>query len=315
MKTFKEKLGREWLFFDGGTGTILQDNGLAAGELPEKWNIDHKDIIRNLHKAYLEAGADIIKTNTFGANGLKYKGQGEYSLERIIREAVRHAKWARQETGREDAFIALDVGPTGKLLKPMGDLEFEEAYRLFQEVIGIGEQEGVDLILIETMSDTYETKAAVLAARENSQLPVVATVIFGENGKLLTGADPAAVVAMLEGLSVDALGLNCGLGPVQMKSVIQQMVSLASIPIVVNPNAGLPRSQDGRTVFDVGPAEFAKEMEEIGYEEYVFGEGVCLIEWADRILEILPERRVEIRIEKDHGKGFDYRRIDIGQHE
>ena len=264
MKTFKEKLGREWLFFDGGTGTILQEKGLAAGELPEKWNIDHKDIIRNLHKAYLEAGADIIKTNTFGANGLKYKGQGEYSLERIIREAVRHAKWARQESHREDAFIALDVGPTGKLLKPMGDLEFEEAYRLFQEVIGIGEQEGADLILIETMSDTYETKAAVLAARENSQLPVVATVIFGENGKLLTGADPAAVVAMLEGLSVDALGLNCGLGPVQMKSVIRQMVSLASIPIIVNPNAGLPRSQDGRTVFDVGPVEFAKEMEEIG---------------------------------------------------
>ena len=251
MKTWKERLGKEWLFFDGGMGTILQENGLKAGELPETWNISHPDAIQSLHRAYLEAGADIINTNTFGANGLKYKEDGEYSLKHVIESAVALAKRAREETGRTDAYIALDIGPTGKLLKPMGDLAFEDAYELFKEVVLIGTEAGADLILIETMSDTYEAKAAVLAAKENSSLPVIATMIFGENGKLLTGADPAAVVALLEGLSVDALGMNCGLGPAQMKEIVGELVSYASIPVVVNPNAGLPRTENGRTVFDV----------------------------------------------------------------
>ncbi|HIS57559.1 MAG TPA: homocysteine S-methyltransferase family protein [Candidatus Fimimorpha excrementavium] len=275
MKTWKERLGKEWLFFDGGMGTILQENGLKAGELPETWNISHPDAIQSLHRAYLEAGADIINTNTFGANGLKYKEDGEYSLKHVIESAVALAKRAREETGRTDAYIALDIGPTGKLLKPMGDLAFEDAYELFKEVVLIGTEAGADLILIETMSDTYEAKAAVLAAKENSSLPVIATMIFGENGKLLTGADPAAVVALLEGLSVDALGMNCGLGPAQMKEIVGELVSYASIPVVVNPNAGLPRTENGRTVFDVGPEEFAEVMEEIaGMGVQVLG-GCC----------------------------------------
>ncbi len=263
MKTWKERLGKEWLFWDGGMGTILQEKGLKAGELPETWNINHADIIRSLHKRYLEAGADIINTNTFGANRLKYKENGPYSLKSIIESGISLAKQAREETGRSDAFIALDIGPTGKLLKPMGDMEFEDAYEIFKEIIIIGKEAGADLVLIETMSDTYEMKAAVLAAKENSDLPVVATMIFGENKKLLTGADPAAVVALLEGLSVDALGINCGLGPVQMKEIVGELLEYASIPVVVNPNAGLPRREGEKTVFDVAPEEFAQVMGEI----------------------------------------------------
>lgn len=263
MKTWKERLGTERLFFDGGMGTILQEKGLAAGELPETWNISHGDTIRSLHRDYLDAGADIINTNTFGANRLKYKADGEYSLKRVIESAVELAKQAREESGRRDAFIALDIGPTGKLLKPMGDLAFEDAYQIFKEVVQIGTEAGADLILIETMSDTYEAKAAVLAAKENSALPVIVTMIFGENGKLLTGAAPAAVAALLEGLSVDALGINCGLGPVQMKEIVRELISYTSIPVVVNPNAGLPRSENGKTVFDVGPEAFADVMGEI----------------------------------------------------
>lgn len=263
MKTWKERLGKERLFFDGGMGTILQEKGLKAGELPETWNISHAKNILSLHKDYLEAGADIINANTFGANRLKYGQEGEYSLENIIISAISLAKQARSEAGREDAFIALDIGPTGKLLKPMGDLAFEEAYQIFKEIVEIGEKAGADFILIETMSDTYEAKAAVLAAKENSTLPVVVTVIFGENGKLLTGADSAAVVALLEGLSVDALGINCGMGPRQMKEVVREILTYASIPVVVNPNAGLPKRDGEKTVFDVGPEEFAGVMKEI----------------------------------------------------
>lgn len=263
MLTWKERLEQERIFFDGGMGTILQEKGLKAGELPETWNISHAKTILSIHKEYLEAGADIIKANTFGANGLKYGVEGEYSLENIIVSAISLAKQARKETGREDASIALDIGPTGKLLKPMGDLSFEEAYQIYKEVVQIGKKAGADLILIETMSDTYEAKAAILAAKENSDLPVMVTVIFGENGTLLTGADSAAVVALLEGLSVDALGINCGMGPTQMKEVVRELISYASIPVVVNPNAGLPRREGERTVFDVGPEEFAKVMKEI----------------------------------------------------
>lgn len=253
----REELGRRIIFFDGGLGSLLQERGLKPGELPETWNLTRPEVLYDIHRAYLDAGADIILANTFGANGFKYD-----NLEEIVTAAVVNAKKAVADSGRK-AYVALDMGPTGKLLKPMGTLDFEECVSIYADVVRYGAKAGADLILIETMSDTYELKAAVLAAKENSSLPVVATVVFDEHHKMLTGATPEVVVAMLEGLRVDAIGMNCGLGPKQMKPIFETMARYASIPLVITPNAGLPRSENGKTVYDVGPEEFAEDMEEI----------------------------------------------------
>lgn len=268
--TIREEIGKRILFFDGGMGTLLQEQGLQAGELPETWNLKNPEPIIQIHKAYLAAGADIILANTFGANRFKY---GE-DLEKIVTAGVANAKKAVAESGKK-AYVALDIGSTGKLLKPMGTLDFEEAVGVFAEIIRVGEKAGADLILIETMSDTYELKAAVLAAKENSTLPIMATVIFDESKKMLTGASPQVVVSLLEGLGVDALGINCGLGAKQMKEIVKELLKYASIPVIVNPNAGLPRSENGKTVFDVGAEEFAEDMEEIVTMGAWFAGGCC----------------------------------------
>lgn len=262
MKPLLDRLGKEWLFCDGGSGTILQANGLQPGELPETWNLSHKERIVKLHRDYFESGADIVVTNTFGANALKFPDHEE--LRQIVTNAVTLAKQARKEVGREDdAYVALDLGPTGKLLEPLGDLSFDRAVELFSEVVRYGAEAGCDLISIETMNDSYEVKAAVLAAKESCDLPVFATTTYDTDGKLLTGAPVEGVVALLEGLGVNALGVNCSLGPEQMLPIAQRLVNAASIPVIVNPNAGLPRVEDGKTVYDVGPEEFASIMEQI----------------------------------------------------
>lgn len=259
-----DRLGKELLFFDGGMGTLLQAAGLKPGELPESWNISHADTVVDIHKSYIEAGSDIVLTNTFGANALKFH-DGKCSLQEIVASAVGHVKKAvgQAQIGGREIYTALDIGPTGKLLKPMGDLEFEAAYEAFKEVMVSGEREGADLIHIETMSDTYELKAAVLAAKENTRLPVFVTAIFDERAKLLTGAPVEAVVALLEGLRVDALGINCGLGPVQMLPILKSLCEYSSLPVIVKPNAGLPRQVQGETIYDVHPADFAASMKEI----------------------------------------------------
>lgn len=262
MTELMEEIRKRIVFFDGGTGSLLQANGLKPGELPETWNILHPEIVTKLHYDYLEAGADIVKTNTFGANGLKFNDASEYGLDEIVTAAMENAKKAVSKAG-DKGYIALDIGPTGKLLKPLGDLGFEEAYRLFSDVVAVGAREGADLVLIETMSDSYEVKAAVLAAKENCNLPVFATMIFDSKGKLLTGGTVESTVALLEGLGVDALGINCGLGPVQMKGILADIMKAASVPVIVNPNAGLPRSEGGRTVYDIDADEFARIMREI----------------------------------------------------
>ena len=254
-----ERLGKEWLVFDGGTGSVLQSKGLRGGELPETWNIIRPEDIIDLHCGYLRAGCDIFNTNTFGANALKFPD----NLEEIVTAAVNNAREARRRTGREDAYVALDIGPTGKLLEPLGDLPFERAVELFGEVVRYGSKAGADLVLIETMSDSYEAKAAVLAARENCSLPVCITVTFDEKGKLLTGGNVDSTAALLEGLRVDALGVNCGLGPEQMIPIVKRLTEVCSVPVIVNPNAGLPRTEGGRTVYNVGPEEFAGWMEKI----------------------------------------------------
>lgn len=259
-----ERLGKELLYFDGGMGTLLQERGLKPGELPETWNLEHADEVTEIHRQYFEAGSDIVLTNTFGANAIKFHNS-EYALKDIVTAAVANVKKAALlgvHDGRK-VYTALDVGPTGKLLKPMGDLSFEDAYEAFKETMQYGEAAGADLIHIETMSDSYEVKAAVLAAKENTSLPVFATLIFDEKGKLLTGGDVPSVVAMLEGLRVDALGINCGMGPKQMMPILKELVKYTSVPIIVKPNAGLPKQKDGEVYYDVRPEEFAELMKEI----------------------------------------------------
>ena len=274
--TILEEMKVRRLFCDGGMGSLLQAQGLKPGELPETWNLTRRDVLISIHRSYLEAGADIMTTNTFGANRLKFKDD----LESIVTAAVENARTAVREAGH--GYVALDLGPTGRLLKPLGDLDFEDAVKLYKEVVSIGARAGADLVLIETMSDSYELKAAVLAAREagfrpdtGERLPVFATVIFDEKGKLLTGGNVESTVALLEGLRVDALGINCGLGPVQMKGILEEILRVSSLPVLVNPNAGLPRSENGKTVYDIDAEGFALVMEEIAAMGAVVVGGCC----------------------------------------
>ena len=246
------------VYLDGGMGTLLQKSGLQPGELPERWNISHPEVIKEIHKSYYDSGSNIVNTNTFGANSLKF---GTDELSEIIYHAVKNADEARKaSSGKQEKFIALDVGPTGKLLKPLGDLDFEDAVKAFAEVISLGVKYGVDLITIETMNDSYETKAAVLAAKENSDLPIIVTNAYGENGRLMTGADPAVMAAMLEGMGVDAIGANCSLGPKQLMGVMDEFLKYCSVPVVFKPNAGLPKSDGKVTYYDVDAEEFAQDI-------------------------------------------------------
>ena len=246
------------VYLDGGMGTLLQKSGLQPGELPERWNISHPEVIKEIHKSYYDSGSNIVNTNTFGANSLKF---GTDELSEIIYHAVKNADEARKaSSGKQEKFIALDVGPTGKLLKPLGDLDFEDAVKAFAEVISLGVKYGVDLITIETMNDSYETKAAVLAAKENSDLPIIVTNAYGENGRLMTGADPAVMAAMLEGMGVDAIGANCSLGPKQLMGVMDELLKYCSVPVAFKPNAGLPKSDGKVTYYDVDAEEFAQNI-------------------------------------------------------
>ena len=259
--TFREYLKNNKVYLDGGMGTLLQERGLKPGERPELWNITHKDIIVDIHKAYYDAGSNVVSANTFGANVLHFD---EVELKTIIDAAVSNVREAANASvSQGPKFVALDIGPTGKLLKPLGDLDFEDAVEVFAKTVRLGVQAGVDLIIIETMNDSYETKAALLAAKENSDLPVIVSNAYGQDGKLMTGATPTAMVALAEGMGADAVGANCSLGPAQLVGVAQELLSVASIPVVIKPNAGLPHTEGNKTVFDVGPDEFAKTMLEI----------------------------------------------------
>ena len=255
---FREFLKENIVYLDGGMGTLLQESGLKPGEYPERWNITHPDVITKIHKDYFDAGSNVVCTNTFGANLLKFSSD---ELEKIIESAFKNANEARKQSiSNTDKFIALDIGPSGKLLKPLGDLDFEDAVTVFSKTVQLGVKYGADLIIIETMNDSYETKAAVLAAKENSDLPIVVTNAYGEDKKLMTGATPSAMVALLEGMGVDALGANCSLGPKQLESVVEELLENASLPVVLKPNAGLPKSVDGKTVFDVTKEEFSNDV-------------------------------------------------------
>lgn len=253
MKKITELIKEKRVYFDGGTGTVLQSMGLPAGQSPELWNLTSPEKIISLHNMYFDAGANIVKTNTFGINRLKFDNYKE-----LIEAGIKCARTAAK--GREEAYVAFDMGPTGQLLEPLGQLAFEDAVSLFADNVKAAADCGADLILIETMNDSYETKAAVLAAKENSDLPVFVTNVYDGSGKLMTGADPAAMIAMLEGLRVDALGMNCSLGPDMMLDIIGQFKKYSSIPVIVNPNAGLPEVVDGKTVYTIDADEFSDYM-------------------------------------------------------
>ena len=265
-----EQLGKRRLFFDGAMGTMLQERGLAAGELPEPKNITDSKTVTDIHASYVKAGCNILKTNTFGANRLKL-ADTNFTVEQVVCAGVANAKKAAEKS---DVYVALDIGPTGKLLCPFGDLDFEEAVSIFAEMISAGAKAGADLVLIETMSDTYEIKAAMLAAKENCSLPVFVTFTPDSSGRLLTGADIMTAVCLIEALGADALGINCGLGPAHMKSLLGELIKCAGTPVIVNPNAGLPEQINGRTEYHITPAEFAADMAEIAAAAQIIG-GCC----------------------------------------
>lgn len=246
-------------YFDGGMGTMLN---LKAGELPELLNINDPERVYAIHKAYADAGCNIISANTFGANRFKYD-----NVDEIVKSAVKNAK----RTGKK---VALDIGPTGKLLKPMGDLDFEECVDIFADIVKAGRDEA-DLVLLETFGDLYEIKAAMLAVKENCDLPLVVSMIFDEKARLLTGADVRTACAVVEGLGADAIGFNCGLGPKQMIPLVEELEKHASIPILVMPNAGLPESVNGETIYNVAPDEFAGYMKQIAKMGVSYLGGCC----------------------------------------
>ena len=257
-----ELIKKRRLYFDGGTGTELIKRGLRPGECSESANFSHPDWVVDLHRRYIDAGANIIKTNTFGVNALKYENYHEYIIRAV--ELAREAAF-----GRENVFVALDIGPTGKMLEPFGDLSFDEAVEIFAKNVRVGKSLGVDLVLIETMNDSYETKAALLAAKENCDLPVFVTNVYDSGAKTVTGSSPEVMAAILEGLGADAIGANCSFGPRDMMEVARRIASATSLPIIINPNAGLPVIRDGETVFDESPESFSEvmvKMAEIGVD-------------------------------------------------
>ncbi len=267
----REKLGKDFLFFDGAMGTMLQKKGLRTGEIPETYNMIHPEIIKDIHLQYINAGANILTTNTFGANELKLKETG-FSVEEIITSAITLAKEAR---GLSNTAIALDLGPIGQLMEPMGTITFERAYDIYKRQVLAGVTAGCDLIIIETISDLYEAKAAILAAKENSSIPVFCTMTFDENLRTLSGSDPVTMVNVLESLQVDALGINCSLGPKEMMPVVDEILKHSTIPVMVQPNAGLPKIIDNNTVYDVTPAEFSSFMKNIAEKGVSILGGCC----------------------------------------
>ena len=249
------------LIFDGAMGTMLQQYGLKIGESTEVFGFENRDKLMKIHKLYLEAGANVITTNTFGANEVRLKKTG-YSVEEIIDNAVKIAKKAVEESDKtKPRFVALDLGPIGEMLEPIGNLSFEKAYEIFKIQAIQGEKSGADLAIIETMIDLNEAKASVLAVKENTKLPVFCTMTFDENGRSFTGCTPEDMVETLEGLGVDAIGVNCSLGPKQLLQIVKRVAKISKVPIIVQSNAGLPQIIDNKAIYNIDLEEFYKYVE------------------------------------------------------
>ncbi len=279
------------MLFDGGMGTLLQKRGLKAGELPESWNITRKEEIIEIHTSYFDAGSNVVTANTFGANCLKFE---KSELEEIIKNAIVSVKEAAQKSkNKGQKFAALDIGPLGRLIKPLGDLDFNDAVEIFAKTVRLGKKYGADLIIIETMNDSYETKAAVLAAKENSSLPIVVTNAYGEDSKLMTGATAETMAVLLSSLGVDMLGANCSLGPKELYGVMEELLKYSTVPVVFQPNAGLPTVKDGETIFSVTSQEFAEETAAL-IDKGVRGVGGCCgttPEYIARLKEKIKDKK------------------------
>lgn len=309
------------VYLDGGTGTLLQSAGLMPGEFPEMWNISHSDVIQNLHRSYFDAGSNIVCTNTFGANCLKFS---ENELRNIISSAIKNARiGAEQSNGKQEKFVALDIGPSGRLLSPYGDFDFEDAVETFAKTVRLGVKYGADLILIETMNDSYETKAALLAAKENSNLPVFVSNAYGEDGKLMTGASPEAMCALLEGMGADAIGVNCSFGPKQLMPTVKRLLAVSSVPVILKPNAGLPKSLNGKTIYDVAQQEFAQIVSQSLKEGVRIAGGCCgttpeyIKELVDLSKDVTPvaisKKNLSVISSYTHTVDFKNRPILIGE--
>ena len=254
----KDYIKSNILVLDGAMGSLLQKRGLPAGEKPENWNITHSDVIVDIHKSYFDAGSNVVNTNTFGANIYNFSKD---ELDKIAFAAVTNARKAAElSTSKKEKFVAFDIGPSGKMIKPMGDLDFEEAVSAFGYMASLAEKYGADLITIETFTDSYETKAALLGVKENCNLPVFVTNAYNDNDALLTGASPEAMVALLEGLGADAIGLNCSYGPEKLMGVVKRILAVSSLPVIFKPNAGLPVVIDGVTTYDLSPEDFSESV-------------------------------------------------------
>ncbi|MEL7655685.1 MAG: homocysteine S-methyltransferase family protein, partial [Bacillota bacterium] len=276
-------LGKKIIICDGAMGTMMQKYGLKVGELPELLSFTHPEIIKEIHSAYFKAGSDFVSTNTFGCNRYKLKDSG-YSVKQVVTQAVNLAKETAREvmeqiSGQDslikEKFVALDVAPLGKLMEPVGDLSFDEAYDMFKEQIVAGAAAGADFIFFETFTDIYEMKVAVLAAKENCDLPVFCSVTFQEDGRMLMGSDPLTAVNILQDLGIDALGVNCSLGPKQIVGIVKEILAYSKLPVLVQPNAGLPVIVDGETVFNVDIEEYAEAMQEMLQAGIAIAGGCC----------------------------------------
>lgn len=262
--TFQELLSKPLICLDGGTGTMLQARGLRPDERTESWTIEHPEALIQIHQSYIDAGSDIVNANTFGVNKFRYHDGSDYSLSRLVEEAVSNARQAaRQAAGDKETLISLDLGPSGQFMEPFGDLTYEEAFDNFRQLVIAGKKAGVDCISIETMFSCQEAQAALEACREYCGLPVLLSFSFQENGRLLTGETVTDAAKTAEDGGAAAVGFNCGFGPVQMMPLVKELLNITSLPVIAKPNAGLPKTVDGKTCYTMEPAEFADVMKEI----------------------------------------------------
>ena len=267
-----EYMRDHFVLLDGGTGTVLQAAGLKSGERPEAWSLSRPEEIVKLHASYMAAGSNVVVTNTFGVNPLHYSPE---ETETLVAAGIARAREAQKSCTDHPTFVALDLGPTGKLLEPLGYLPFEDAVECYALLARLGVKYGADLFFIETMNDSMETKAALLAVKENSSLPVFVSNAYSENGRLLSGAEPAAMVALLEGMGADAIGVNCSMGPDGLAPIVREYLAHASVPVLMKANAGLPRVVNGTTVYDVDPDAFAETEVQLAREGARILGGCC----------------------------------------
>lgn len=311
----QDRLGKDLLIFDGAMGTQLQNAGLSAGDIPEELNIDRPDLLKTIHMNYLKAGADFITTNTFGCNRLKME-EAKYEAKDMLLAAVENARSARSEAGREDdAYIVLDIGPIGQLLEPMGTLTFDEAYDIILEQVE-AVKDKVDLVLFETMSDLYEVKAGILAVKEHTDLPVFVTMTFEQNGRTLSGNDPETFINVVEGLGVDALGVNCSLGPDELKPIIDEILEKASVPVMLQPNAGLPCLEHGETHYHVTPEEYVESMKDYMARGAAIVGGCCgtTPEFIEKLSKAAPKTVAERTVEKKTRVSSQTQTVTFGDH-